>query len=151
MAEQPHDALIDLYRRLIDGWNARDADAFAAGFAEDGMVVGFDGSQTRGRTEIAAQMAAIFADHPTGRYVGLVRDVRPIGADAAILRAVAGVVPAGSDDINPDLNTVQSLTAQRIDGAWRIVQYHNTPAAYHGRPDAVQRLSEELRAKLPPT
>lgn len=146
MAADSH--VLDLYWRLIEAWNARDATEFAAGFAEDGVVVGFDGSTQHGRAEIAEQLGAIFADHPTGRYVGLIREVRPIGSDAAILRAVAGVVPAGAADLNPALNSVQSLTAQRVDNHWGIVQYHNTPAAYHGRPEAAQALTEELRRAL---
>ena len=38
-----------LYRAIIDGWNADDAAAFAAPFAPDGVVIGFDGSEIRGR------------------------------------------------------------------------------------------------------
>ena len=33
-----------LYRQLLDGWNKRSADGFAALFTNDGSVVGFDGS-----------------------------------------------------------------------------------------------------------
>jgi uncharacterized protein (TIGR02246 family) len=135
-----------LYESVLDGWNARDADAFAAGFADDGVVVGFDGSQHIGRVQIAEQIGLIFTDHPTGTYVGMVRDVRAIGDHAAILRAVAGIVPAGQSDLNPQLNSVQSMTAERRDGRWRIVHYQNTPAAYHGRPELVEALTDELRA-----
>jgi uncharacterized protein (TIGR02246 family) len=35
----------ELYRQMLDGWNKRDASAFAAPFAEDGESIGFDGSQ----------------------------------------------------------------------------------------------------------
>jgi len=76
---------------------------------------------------------------------GKVRDVRAIGDDAAILRAVAGIVAAGQSDLNPQLNSVQSMTAERRDGQWRIVHYQNTPAAYHGRPELVVALTDELR------
>jgi hypothetical protein len=55
------------------------------------------------------------------------------------------VVPAGADDINPVLNAVQSLVAERRNGGWRVVLYHNTPAAFHGRPDDADALSTELR------
>jgi uncharacterized protein (TIGR02246 family) len=65
-----------LYQELLDGWNQRDAAAYAALFAEDASVVGFDGSPMNGRTEIATQIGQIFADHPTSRYVGKVREVR---------------------------------------------------------------------------
>jgi len=66
-----------LYQRVLEGWNRRSADDFAAPFAEDGEVVGFDGSQNTGRAEIAAEMGRIFVDHETGTYVGKVRSTAP--------------------------------------------------------------------------
>jgi uncharacterized protein (TIGR02246 family) len=141
-------AVRHLYASLLEGWNQADAEAFAAPFAEDGEVIGFDGSPVTGRTRIAEAMDAIFRDHATGSYVGVVRRVRRVGDDAALLRAVSGVVPAGAGDINPDLNAVQSLVAERLDGEWRVVLYHNTPAAFHGRPDEADALSAELRQAL---
>jgi uncharacterized protein (TIGR02246 family) len=83
-----------LYHRVLDGWNRASGEDFAASFAEDGEVVGFDGSQNTGRVAIAEEMGRIFADHATGTYVGKVRRVRSLGSQAAVLRAVAGMVPA---------------------------------------------------------
>src|SRR6266516_1115550 len=45
-----------LYRELLDGWNQRNAEAFAAPFEENGEVIGFDGSQMTGRVDIAATL-----------------------------------------------------------------------------------------------
>jgi hypothetical protein len=42
-------------------------------FTDDGYVVGFDGSEMNGREEIQRGLAAIFADHETGRYVAKIR------------------------------------------------------------------------------
>ncbi|HEU0028026.1 MAG TPA: SgcJ/EcaC family oxidoreductase [Ktedonobacterales bacterium] len=137
-----------LYRRLLDGWNARDSEAMAAPFAEDAEVIGFDGSQMVGRAEIAATMAAVFADHLTAEYVALVRGVRFLALDAAILRADAGLLPRGQSDLNPALNARQTVVAVRRDGVWRIALFQNTPAQLHGRPDLAARLAEELRAEL---
>ena len=134
-----------LYAALLDAWNRDDAEAFAASFADDGEVIGFDGSEMAGREAIAAELGRIFADHETGSYVGIVRGVRRIGDDAFLLRAVAGVVPAGADDLEPELNAVQSLVASWHEGRWQIDLYHNTPAAWHGRPEAVEALTAELR------
>jgi uncharacterized protein (TIGR02246 family) len=138
-----------LYRALLAAWNADDAQAFAAPFARDGIVVGFDGSELLGREAIAAELGRIFADHATGSYVGIVRSVRALADDVALLHAVAGVVPAGEQDVNPSLNSVQSLVATRRDGRWEIDLYHNTPAAWHGREEDAAALSEELRGQLP--
>jgi uncharacterized protein (TIGR02246 family) len=140
-----------LYAAIIAGWNAGDAAAFAAPFADDGVVIGFDGSEIKGRNAIEDAMRAIFEDHATGRYVGKVRGVRPLGGDAMLLSAVAGVVPAGEEDLKPELNSAQALVAEReseSDGAWRVVLYQNTPAQYHGRPEVAAALTDELRAAL---
>lgn len=135
-----------LYSRLLDGWNRRDGEAFAAAFAEDGEVIGFDGSQISGRARIAAEMQSIFKDHATGSYIGKVRGVRMLGSQAAVVRAVAGVVPAGRVDLDPILNSVQALVAEQRDGRWQIVLYQNTPAQFHGRPDLAESLTDELRS-----
>ncbi len=142
------DEVVGLYETLLSGWNSANAERFASVFADDGQVIGFDGSEVEGRAAIARQMASIFEDHATGKYVGVVRNVRGLGTDAALLRAVSGVVPGGSNDINPDLNATQTLVARREEGKWSVVIYHNTPAQYHGRPDAVADLSAELREQL---
>jgi uncharacterized protein (TIGR02246 family) len=141
-------AVRDLYAAILAGWNRADAKAFADPFAEDGEVIGFDGTPVAGRVQIAAVMESIFRDHQTGYYVGIVRHVRELGEDAALLRAVSGVVPAGATDISPNLNAVQSLVAERHGAVWRVVLYHNTPAAFHGRPSDADALSAELRQEL---
>lgn len=139
----------ELYRHLLAAWNADDAEAFAEPFAEHGTVVGFDGSEMAGRGAIAAELGRVFASHATGSYVGIIRSVRPIGDDAFLLRAVSGVVPAGAEDVDPGLNAVQSLVASWHEGRWEIDLYHNTPAAWHGRPEDQAALTEELRGRLP--
>jgi len=134
-----------LYARMLEGWNARSGEAFAASFAEDGEVIGFDGSQQIGRMEIATTMSQIFADHPTGRYVWKVRGMRLLAPDVALLRAVAGLVPAGQSEIAPALNAVQTLVAARRAGRWNIMLFQNTPAQFHGRPELAEQLTSELR------
>jgi uncharacterized protein (TIGR02246 family) len=144
----PEAEIEKLYRQLLDAWNKRSAHDFAALVAEDGNLVGFDGSPMNGRAEIESNLSAIFADHPTSAYVGKVREVRMLSADIGVLRAVAGMVPPGQSDLNPAVNAIQTLVAVRQGGRWRIAVYQNTPAAFHGRPEAVQALTEELRQLL---
>jgi uncharacterized protein (TIGR02246 family) len=135
-----------LYQQLLASWNVRNAADFAAPFTDAAEVIGFDGSQMTGRAEIEATLSGIFADHETGEYVGIIRSVRFLALEVALLRAVSGVVPAGHSDLNPALNAQQALIAIKHDGAWRITLYQNTPAQFHGRPDLVQRLTSELHA-----
>ena len=139
------DPVVALYREIMDAWNSRDGDTFARPFLDDGEIVGFDGSQHAGPAAIATELNRVFADHPTPPYVVKVRGVRPLGPDAALLRAVAGMVPPGGSDLDPALNAVQTLVATRRDGAWRIALFQNTPAQFHGRPELVESLTDELR------
>ena len=145
MPSSDESAVRTLYQELLASWNAHDAAKFVAPFTDDAEVIGFDGSQMTGRAEIESTLRQIFADHETGAYVGIIRSTRFLATDIALLRAVSGVIPAGQDDLNPALNAQQALIAIKHDGAWRIILYQNTPAQFHGRPDLVQRLTDELR------
>ncbi len=145
---EDEEAVRGLYRALLDAWNQHSAASFAAQFTEACNVVGFDGSLMNGRGEIDAELSRIFTEHVTAAYVGIVREVRFLARDVALLRAVAGMVPPGQSDINPAVNTIQSLVAVKQDGRWLITLYQNTPAQFHGRPELAQRLTEELRKLL---
>src|SRR5258705_12271738 len=95
-----------LYRQIVSGWNRRSADAIAELFADDGDAIGCDGSEFKGRAEIAAVHRQIFDDHRTGAFVGKVRRVRFLIAEVAVLCAVAGMVLPGKADLDPYLNAV---------------------------------------------
>jgi uncharacterized protein (TIGR02246 family) len=84
----------------------------------------------------------------TAPYVSKVRSVRLLSPDVAMLRAIVGMVPPGQPDLNPAVNAHQTLVATKRDGQWRIVLFQNTPAQFHGRPELVQQLTEELRQLL---
>lgn len=134
-----------LYQQLLQCWNDRDAAAFASLFTEDGSSIGFDGSQMTGRSEIETTLNQIFSNHPTGRYVNKIREVRFLTSDVAIVRAVVGMVPPDQSDLKPELNAIQTLVAVKQESTWRIALFQNTPAQFHGRPELAEELSEELR------
>ena len=93
-------------------------------------------------------MTRIFADHETAPYVAKVRMVRALGEDAAVLDALAGMVPPGKSEIEPSRNAWQTLVAERHGGDWKVVLFQTTPAQYHGRPEEVERMTRELTAVL---
>jgi uncharacterized protein (TIGR02246 family) len=136
----------ELHASLIEAWNRRDAAGFAACFADDGVLVGFDGTEVVGSPGIAQHIGEVFAGHATGRFVTVVREVRPLGLGVAMVRAIAGMIPPGATELAPQLHAVQSLVAAREGGGWSISLFQNTPAQLHGRPEAVQRITEELKA-----
>lgn len=137
-----------LYQELLKLWNKRRASEMTDLFAEDGNLVGFDGSQINGRSEARTVLSQIFANHQTATYLGIVKEVRLLSPNVAILRAVAGMVPPGESDINPEVNAVQTLVAVKQQNNWIIALFQNTPAAFHGRPELSERLTEELRQAL---
>lgn len=144
----PDSAVRALYRQLLDRWDRQDALGMASLFSIDGSLVGFDGSVINGRSEIETHLRPIFAAHPTPTYVAKIREVRLLAHDVVLLRAVAGLVPRDKTDLNPNLNTIQSLVARNQSDGWRIELFQNTPAAFHGRPELSAQLTAELRALL---
>jgi uncharacterized protein (TIGR02246 family) len=133
-----------LYRRLIAEWNNTNADEYAACFADDANVIGFDGSQMDGRSAIHIELQRIFTDHKPATYVAIVREVRFLAPEVALLRAVVGMIPRGQTVLRAANNAIQSMVAHNIEGIWQIVLFQNTPAQFHGRPEVAEALMQEL-------
>jgi len=146
MPEPALDPAVAVYAALLTAWNERDAAAFAALFTADGHATGFDGSQMNGSTAIATELGAIFAHHPTSAYVAKVREVRELAPTVTLLRAIVGMVPPGTDALKPDVNAIQTLVlvADAPGAHPHIALLQNTPAAFHGRPDLVAAMTNEL-------
>jgi uncharacterized protein (TIGR02246 family) len=132
------------YEQLLRAWNDQDADAFGAVFADDGSAVGFDGSTMNGRQEIAETIRAIFKNHRTATYVAKVREVRKLADEVVIVRAVVGMRPPGAAELNPAVNAIQSVVIVGQGADMRVALLHNTPAAFHGRPELAEQLTREL-------
>jgi uncharacterized protein (TIGR02246 family) len=140
--------VVQLYQELLKSWNDRNASAYADLFTEDGNIIGFDGSQGNGKKEISDHLSQVFADHQTGTYVSIVKEIRFLNKDVAMLRAVAGMIPHGKTDINPAINAIQLLVAQKTGSSFRIAVFQNTPAAFHGQPELSEQLTKEIRKVL---
>jgi hypothetical protein len=87
----------------------------------------------------------IFADHPTAAYVAKVREIQILSRDVGILCAVVWMISPNSDDLNRSGNTIQTLVAVQNADGWRATLFQSTPAAWHGRKQDSEALSEELR------
>ncbi|MEI9808901.1 MAG: SgcJ/EcaC family oxidoreductase [Bacteroidota bacterium] len=107
--------VIHLYQDLLKSWNDRDTDAYTNLFTNDGNIIGFDGSQANGRKEIYSHIEQIFTGHQTGTYISIVQEIRFLTPDLALLRAIAGLVLPGKMDINPGINAIQTLVAQKME------------------------------------
>ncbi|MET0726991.1 MAG: SgcJ/EcaC family oxidoreductase [Acidimicrobiales bacterium] len=137
-----------LFRALLTKWNEKDAGGYGELFTDDGSIVGYDGSCVESPRSITEHLGSIFADHDPATYVGKVVETRPIGPSSMLVRGVAGMVPPGASDIDPDKNAVQALVAVETERGWRIAHFQNTPAAFDGRPEAAESLTADLRAAL---
>jgi len=138
--------LLEAFQILFPGG---DSAAGMAGLIDaDGFMVGFDGSEINGPAEVEVTLRQIFDHHQTPPYVARVKSVRFLNSDVAVLRAAAGMIPPGKSDLDPALNAVQTLVAVRSNDQWRITVFQNTPAAFHGRPELVEKFTQELREEL---
>ena len=134
-----------LYKALLEKWNNHDAQGFAELFTPMANVIGFDGSQMNGRQQIRDGLTAIFQEHKVATYVAIVEEIRPLSGEACILRAQVGMLPPGQQKVNPEVNAIQTLLLVYSGKQWQIELYQNTPAAFHGRPELVQELTQALQ------
>lgn len=146
------DQVRGLLRKWIAAWNDQKADVMKELMTTDCNMIGFDGSQMTGRDEICEAMAKIFAHHPTGLFVVLIREVRILAPGVALLRADSGMVPRGYSEVNPAINATQTVVAVEKEGPqgkhWQMSLFQNTPAAYHGHPELSAKLTEELQKEF---
>jgi uncharacterized protein (TIGR02246 family) len=150
---RPNDADTAAIRRLYDAlmraWNDGDAAAFAAAFHEDGDLVGFDGTHLRGRDTIREFHDQLFHTYVAGtRLVGFVRSVRFLDAGVAVMHAEGGTVMPDAREVDPERNSIQTMVATSVDGAWRLAAFQNTRVLLLGRPELVERLTAELNTSV---
>src|SRR5215216_7992484 len=108
------EAVRDLYRQLMDGWNRGSGAAFAAAFTEDGDLVAFDGTHFKGRREIEPFHQQLFDKWMKGtRLVSQVEDVRFLSPDVAVMHAVGRTVMRGKTEPSPERDSIQTLLATR--------------------------------------
>jgi uncharacterized protein (TIGR02246 family) len=148
MAASRRSQLISLYEALIKSWNNRDAKGMAGLYAAGGGQIGFDGSQVSGPGDIEKHLAPIFRDHPTARFVFIIREVKLLGDAVGLVRTIAGMVPRHGSEINSSLNAVQSLLARKQRSLWKVELFQNTPARLDGRPEEVAAMTQELQAAV---
>src|SRR6186997_1235137 len=141
-------AIESIYGKLINAWNEMNAEAFAALFAENANMIGFDGSMANSRREIQEHLSAIFADHQPAKFITIIKEIRFLSPSVALLRAAVGMVPRGQKEINPKTNAIQSLIVIKENEQFSIALFQNTPAAFHGRPELVEEMTKELQAQV---
>jgi len=118
----------------MDGWNAGSGEAFAAAFAEDGDLIGFDGTHLKGRQKIAPFHQRLFETHLQGtRLVGRIKSVRFLGTEVALVHALGRTVMPGKSAPSAGRASIQTLVAVERRGQWRIAAFQNTRVRPMGR------------------
>jgi uncharacterized protein (TIGR02246 family) len=127
-------AIRALYQQMMDAWNKGSDEAYAAPFAEDGDLIGFDGTHFKGRQEIAPFHQRLFETHLKGtRLVGQVTSVRFLSLDVALMHAVGGTVMRGKSGPSPERDSIQTLVATKRGGEWLLAAFQNTRIRPIGR------------------
>ena len=86
-------AIAALVASFTKAFNAGDAAAAAATYAEDALVVDEQGERTEGRAAIRDQLAASFADNPGSTIAIEVDALRFLGPDTAIEEGRTTITP----------------------------------------------------------
>jgi len=58
------------------------------------------------------------------------------------------MTPPGGAELNPAVNSIQSVVMTKQGTGLRVALLHSTPAAFHGRPELVEQLTRELTEVL---
>ena len=118
----------DLLGRMVDAWDAHDADAFAELYTEGATVV-TTGSYTKSRGKIRAFMAGGFAGPLKGtRSVEEPVEIRFVGADVAIVNSRGGFILPSESVVRDDQERLATWVLARSDGRWLVESYHNCAA-----------------------
>jgi uncharacterized protein (TIGR02246 family) len=111
--EQAIAALVEAFAKAF---NAGDANAAAATYAEDALVVDEDGVRIEGREAIRAQLAGAFAASPGTTIAIKPEFLRFLGPDTALERGRTTITPAGPGAA-PE-STQFTVVYTRRDGRW---------------------------------
>ncbi|MGH9212147.1 MAG: SgcJ/EcaC family oxidoreductase [Acidimicrobiales bacterium] len=144
-SETDEAAVRSLYTQLTDAWNRGNGADFAAGFADDGDLVAFDGTHYTGREQIAVVHQDLFDKWMKGtRLVGTVEQVRFLGPDVAVMHAIGNTIARGKSKPNRARASIQTLVATRVTGGpaddagavaghWRLAAFQNSRIRPIGR------------------
>ena len=133
---QAERAAIDaLFERMLAGWQAGDARAFASAFSEHSRFVAFDGTVLSGADEIAAWHAPAFGSQLAGTRLRLkIGSVRRI-ADGVFTVASEGGIDQGDERVDRTVaRSAQTFLLETASGELRVTSFQNTRVRPIGSP-----------------
>jgi len=119
----------DVFGRMLEGWP--DPIAYAAGFATDATHISAGGRLDRGRADIGdGQTAVLSAWGRDSARAGRIDRLQFLTPDVALLTVYGEITfdakPAGEQN----RRTIESITAQKLDGRWALVACQYTPLGH---------------------
>lgn len=112
-----------LYSGTLTSWCNGDGEAYGSAFTEDAIYIGFDGSITRGRGQIARWHQQLFDKWLANSCLhGRLDEIRFVGRDGAILLARGATSLDGGPLRRP---SIQTYIAIRTGEGWRFDSFQN--------------------------
>src|SRR5664279_3466740 len=119
-------ALHGMVYQLEAAWNAADALAFAALFAEDADFIHILGGYYTGREAIEAGHRMIFGTIYKGSTVRYsVEKIRFLRPDVAVV-FLRQYLQFSEDGVGTDLEARPTIVAEKVDNGWQIITLQNT-------------------------
>lgn len=116
-------AIRDVVGAFVTAYNARDAKAIASQFAEDGRIVGPDGSITEGRPAIERRYREAFESDPDAKIEVTSEAVRLLAPDVALEQGRAAIRSGGA---TAKSGRYHALYVRR-DGRWLQSSVYDLP------------------------
>ncbi len=118
-----HDSIAAFLEQIRRAWDAADANAYAALFAEDASYVIFMGDAMFGRDQIGHTHHDVFTKWQKGTKMAVrPLQVRMLGADAAVVTTVGGIGKKAEIPVDK----FQTYTLRRVGRGWECVAFQNT-------------------------
>jgi uncharacterized protein (TIGR02246 family) len=119
-------ALAELVAAFMKAFNAGDATAAAATYAEDALVVDEQGERVEGRAAIRDRYAASFTDNPRSTIAIQVDSLRFLGPETALEEGRTTITPAASAGA-PEITRFTAVYVKQ-GGQWRQAAVRDEPA-----------------------
>jgi uncharacterized protein (TIGR02246 family) len=119
------DRVRHLWSSMAERWNEKDAEGFAAHFAEDCDFTNVRGHKPQGRAGIEAGHGHLFrTDYRGTSLTARVRSVRFPGRDIAVVNAESTIASADGTPL-ATTHALAVLERPANGGAWSITSFHN--------------------------
>ena len=117
----------EMHARMLEAWNQGSGAGYAAPFAPDADFIAFEGSQLKGRSQIAQFHQMLFETSLKGtRIEGGVHFVRFLRPDFAVLHAWATTTLPGQTNASSSRDSMQLFIASKHGGYWQFDAMQNS-------------------------